>query len=63
MIGSSAGYGHAGVVPWTDFAWDNWSLLAEFGYAPAISSDWDRACIASSRSWGRRGRPTKAGSA
>ena len=34
MIGSSVGNGHAGYVPWTDFAWDNWSLLAEFGYAP-----------------------------
>jgi len=34
MIGSSAGYGHAGVMPWTDFAWDNWSLVGEFGYAP-----------------------------
>jgi porin len=34
MIGSSVGNGHAGHLPWTDFAWDNWSLLAEFGYAP-----------------------------
>jgi porin len=34
MIGSSVGNGHAGYVPWTDFSWDNWSLLAEFGYAP-----------------------------
>ena len=34
MIGSSAGNGHAGVAPWTDFSWDNWSLLGEFGYAP-----------------------------
>ena len=34
MIGSSVGNGHAGCVPWTDFAWDNWSLVAEFGYAP-----------------------------
>ncbi len=34
MIGSSVGNGHAGYVPWTDFTWDNWSLLAEFGYAP-----------------------------
>jgi porin len=34
MLGSSAGYGHARVVPWTDFAWDNWTLVAELGYAP-----------------------------
>jgi porin len=34
IIGSSAGYGHAGVLPWTDFAWDNWNLIGEFGYAP-----------------------------
>jgi porin len=34
MIGSSVGKGRAGFVPWTDFAWGNWSLLAEFGYAP-----------------------------
>jgi porin len=34
MLGNSVGYGHAGVVPWTDFAWDNWTLVAEFGYAP-----------------------------
>jgi porin len=34
MIGSSVGNGRAGYVPWTDFSWDNWSLLAEFGYAP-----------------------------
>lgn len=33
-LGASAGYGHAGVAPWTDFAWDNWSVLGEFGYAP-----------------------------
>jgi porin len=34
MIGSSVGKGRAGYVPWTGFDWDNWSLLAEFGYAP-----------------------------
>jgi porin len=33
-IGGSAGYGHAGVLPWTHFAWDNWNLMGEFGYAP-----------------------------
>jgi porin len=34
MLGGSAGHGHAGVAPWTGFAWDNWSVLGEFGYAP-----------------------------
>ena len=34
MVGGSAGNGHAGVAPWTDFSWNNWSLLGEFGYAP-----------------------------
>jgi porin len=35
-IGTSVGNGHAGFVPWTDFSWNNWSLLGEFGY---LSSD------------------------
>jgi len=34
MLGSSVGHGHAGVVPWTDFSWDNWTLIGEIGYAP-----------------------------
>jgi porin len=34
MLGSSVGYGSAGHAPWTDFAWDNWSVVSEFGYAP-----------------------------
>ncbi len=34
MIGSSVGNGRAGFAPWTDFTWDSWSLLGEFGYAP-----------------------------
>jgi porin len=34
LLGNSVGYGHAGVVPWADFSWDNWSLVGEFGYAP-----------------------------
>ena len=54
MIGSSVGNGHAGYVPWTDFAWDNWSLLAEFGYAPRDFLGLGPASIASSRSWARR---------
>jgi porin len=34
MIGSSVGSAQAGVAPWTDFSWNNWGLLSEFGYAP-----------------------------
>jgi porin len=34
MIGSSAGQGHGGLAPWTDFAWNTWNVVAEFGYAP-----------------------------
>jgi porin len=34
MIGGSVGNAPAGQVPWTDFSWNNWSLLGEFGYAP-----------------------------
>jgi porin len=34
MIGSSFGNAHAGQAPWTDFSWDTWNLLGEFGYAP-----------------------------
>jgi porin len=33
MIGSSVGNGHAGVAPWTDFDWNNWSLVGEVGYS------------------------------
>ena len=36
MLGSSAGNGHAGFAPWTDFSWNNWSLVGEGGY---VSSD------------------------
>ena len=34
MLGASVGNGSAGVAPWTDFAWNSWSLLGEVGYAP-----------------------------
>ena len=34
MIGASAGNAHAGVAPWTDFNWQNWSTTVELGYAP-----------------------------
>jgi hypothetical protein len=31
MLASSVGNAHAGFAPWTDFNWNNWSLLGEFG--------------------------------
>jgi len=34
MLGGSVGNAPAGRVPWTDFSWNNWSLLGEFGFAP-----------------------------
>jgi porin len=34
MLGGSVGKAPAGQVPWTDFNWNNWSLLSEFGFAP-----------------------------
>jgi Carbohydrate-selective porin, OprB family len=34
MIGTSAGNAYPGVPPWTDFAWNSWSVVGEFGYAP-----------------------------
>ena len=34
MLGASAGNANAGELPWTDFSWNTWSLLGEFGYAP-----------------------------
>ena len=34
MLGASAGNASAGNVPWTDFSWQHWSLVGEFGYAP-----------------------------
>jgi len=34
MIGASAGNATAGHTPWTDFSWQHWSLVSEFGYAP-----------------------------
>jgi hypothetical protein len=35
MIGATVGNAHAGDVPWSDFAWNTWTALGEFGYAPA----------------------------
>ena len=34
MLGYSVGQAPSGQVPWTDFSWNNWSLLGEIGYAP-----------------------------
>ena len=34
MVGASVGNATAGHLPWTDFAWDSWSLISEFGYMP-----------------------------
>jgi hypothetical protein len=34
MLGGSAGNAEAGQLPWTDFSWQSWSLVGEFGYAP-----------------------------
>jgi porin len=34
MLGGSVGNAPAGQLPWTDFTWNNWSLLGEFGFAP-----------------------------
>jgi carbohydrate-selective porin OprB len=34
MLGYSVGQTPAGQLPWTDFSWNNWSLLGEIGFAP-----------------------------
>jgi hypothetical protein len=34
MAGASVGNAMGGQLPWTDFTWQNWSLIGEFGYAP-----------------------------
>lgn len=34
MLGASAGNAPAGRAPWTDFSWNQWSMVGEFGYAP-----------------------------
>jgi hypothetical protein len=33
MLGASAGQATAGNAPWTDFSWNEWSLVGEFGFA------------------------------
>ena len=35
MAGYTVGAASAGVAPWTDFAWNQWSSVGEFGYAPS----------------------------
>jgi carbohydrate-selective porin OprB len=35
MLGGNIGHAPAGFSPWTDVDGDNWSVLWEFGYAPA----------------------------
>jgi len=34
MLGASAGNAPAGETPWTDFSWNQWSVVGEIGYAP-----------------------------
>ncbi len=34
ILGASAGNATAGETPWTDFDWDNWSVVSEIGFAP-----------------------------
>jgi porin len=35
MVGATAGNASAGQTPWTNFSWQNWSVVSEFGFAPA----------------------------
>jgi hypothetical protein len=34
ILGAEAGNATAGETPWTDFSWDNWSVVSEIGFAP-----------------------------
>ncbi len=34
MVGATAGNASAGQTPWTDFSWQDWSVVSEFGFAP-----------------------------
>ena len=34
MTGATAGNASAGETPWTDFSWQDWSVVSEFGFAP-----------------------------
>jgi porin len=34
MVGATAGSAVAGQTPWTDFNWQNWSVVSEIGFAP-----------------------------
>ncbi len=35
ILGASAGNATAGQTPWTNFSWDDWSVVSELGFAPA----------------------------
>ena len=35
ILGATAGNATAGETPWTDFSWETWSVVSEFGFAPA----------------------------
>ncbi len=34
MTGATAGNASAGQTPWTNFSWQNWSVVSEIGFAP-----------------------------
>jgi porin len=34
MTGATAGNASAGQTPWTNFSWQDWSVVSEFGFAP-----------------------------
>ena len=34
MLGATAGNASAGQTPWTNFSWEDWSVVAEFGFMP-----------------------------
>jgi porin len=34
LLGATAGNASAGQTPWTNFSWEDWSVVSEFGFAP-----------------------------
>ena len=34
MVGATAGNAGSGQAPWTNFSWEDWSVVSEFGFAP-----------------------------
>ena len=34
MLGATAGNASAGQTPWTNFTWDQWAVVSEFGFMP-----------------------------